>query len=136
MAKVWRGYRLIVVASQRFRWACHFHYPMEALSTSYAKRGATWPPDTLVVRPEERPERLLRVTWPACYGPILKPVLVRACIEEALRRGWLSDSANLEFAGAELPVPGANQPHHDAVDAVRDLTAGRQPRHPNVRKLE
>jgi hypothetical protein len=136
MAKVWRGYRLIVVTGGRFRWACHFHHPMEVLSRAYAKRGATWTLDTLLVRPEDQPERLLRVTWPACYGPVLKPAFVRACIEEATRRGWPSQVRNLEFAGSELSIPGADHPNHEAVEAALDLIADREPRHPNVRKLE
>lgn len=33
--------------------------------------------------------------------------MVRACVEEALRRGWLSDLPDLELAGGEVPSGGA-----------------------------
>ena len=85
MGSNWRGYRPFVLDGRRFRWACHFHYPIEVLSTSYAKHGHTWRPDALLVRREDRPHCLLTVAWPACHGPLVKPRLVRACIEEALR---------------------------------------------------
>jgi hypothetical protein len=104
MASDWRGYRAIVVNNQRFRWRCAFHYPSEVLSVGYARRGQSWPPDVLIVRPEDRPHRVLRVEWPACHGPLVTPALVRVCIEEGLRRGWLAEVPVLRLAGSELPV--------------------------------
>jgi hypothetical protein len=74
----------------------------------YAKHGTTWRLDRLVVRPEVGPHRLLTVTWPACHGPVVKPRLVRACIEEALRRGWLAEHSVVTLSGAEVSVPDTN----------------------------
>ena len=36
-------------------------------SVGYAERGEGWPPDVLVVRPEDGPHRHLAVTWPAFW---------------------------------------------------------------------
>jgi hypothetical protein len=72
-------------------------------SVGYRERGESWPPDELVVRPVDGPHRRVSVTWPACKGPLVTPGLVRACVEEALRRGWLTELANLDLAGAEVP---------------------------------
>jgi hypothetical protein len=82
---------------------------MEMLSVGYAERGHTWAPDTLLVRADPiPPRRVLRVTWPACCGPVLTPRVVRGLIEEALRRGWLTEHADLELDGTTISVPGAN----------------------------
>jgi hypothetical protein len=102
MPKNWKGYRPLVINGQRFRWMCRFHYPIEVLSASYAKGGSTWRPDTLIVRPEDGPQRCLSVTWPACCGPLVKPHFVRTCIEEALRRGWLGEQAVLDLTGDDV----------------------------------
>jgi hypothetical protein len=75
------------------------------------------------------------VIWPACHGPIVKPALVRACIEKALRRGWLSEHRDLTLKGSELSLAEALRPNHDLVEVVRDIVAGRQPKNPKVRKL-
>jgi hypothetical protein len=105
VARSWRGYRPIVVEGQRFRWACSSNDPLERFSVGYAKRGESWPPDLLTVRPEDGPNRLLTVSWPACRGPVVKPGLVRACIEKALSRGWLAEHPVIELSGDEVPVP-------------------------------
>ncbi len=136
MVKMWRGYRPLVLGGRRFRWACHFHYPIEVLSAAYGKRGSTWRPDTLVVRPEDSPQRLLSVTWPACYGPVLKPGFVREVIEEALHRGWLTEHPDLRLEGSELATADAHPPNHDLVVVVRDIVAGMQPRNPRIRTLD
>ena len=103
MAGQWRDYRLIVVEEQRFRWKCDFHDPSVLGSTSYAKHGSTWAPDTLTVRVEDQPNQVLSVTWPACHGPIVLPAFVRACIEQALRDGWLRERPALELVGESVP---------------------------------
>jgi hypothetical protein len=102
MAKSWRGYRPIVLHGRRFRWMCQFNHPLEVLSAAYANRHTEWSPDILKIRPEDNPDRLLTVSWPACHGPVVKPDLVRACIEEALRRGWLVDHPVTELVGSDL----------------------------------
>src|SRR4051794_9893210 len=99
-----RRTRRLLVAGCYFRWRCDFNEPLERFSADYAKHGTTWRPDVLVIRPEDGPHRLLSVTRPACQGPVVKPRLVRACIEEALRRGWLADRPALTLAGASVPV--------------------------------
>lgn len=103
MATGKRGTRPLSLGGRRFRWRCEFHHPLEVHSVGYAERGTSWPPDALVVRPEDGPHRLLTVTWPACTGPVVTPGLVRACVEVALRRGWLTDLPDLELAGADVP---------------------------------
>ncbi|HEX4608765.1 MAG TPA: hypothetical protein VH092_11230 [Urbifossiella sp.] len=103
MAASWRGYRPIVVDGRRFRWACAFNHPAERGSVGYATHGVSWPPDTLTVRPEDGPHRPLTVTWPACTGPLVTPRLVRACLEEAIRRGWPNGVSQLELLGAAIP---------------------------------
>ena len=98
-----RGKRLLIVDARRFWWRCDFHEPAEKFSVGYAERGTTWKPDQLIIRPEDGPHQLLTVTWPACRGQIIKPSLVRACIDEAVRRGWLEELRELTFAGSDLP---------------------------------
>jgi hypothetical protein len=70
----------------------------------YAERGESWPPDRLVVRPEEGPHRLLTVSWPACHGSVVGPGIVRVCVEEALRRGWLADHNTMALAATDVPT--------------------------------
>jgi hypothetical protein len=77
-------------------------------SVGYQERGASWPPGTLVVRPEDGPHRRLRVTCPACEGPLVTPGLVRAYVEEALRRGWLTELPVLELTGGNVPAGEAD----------------------------
>lgn len=98
-----RRTRPLSFGSHRFRWRCAFSHPSEVSSVGYQEWGASWLPDVLVVRPEEGPHRRLTVTWPACKGPLVTPGLVRTCVEEALRRGWLSELAVLELAGIDVP---------------------------------
>lgn len=100
--------RPLALDGRRFRWRCEFNDPLEAFSVGYAERGGAWPPDTLVVRPEDGPHRLLTVTWPACKGPVVTPGLVRACIEEALRRGWLTEVPDMELMSTDVPTGGAS----------------------------
>jgi hypothetical protein len=135
MARKWKGYRPLVLNGRRFRWVCRFHYPIEVLSVGFATSGSTWPPDTVVVRPEDHPQSVLSVTWPPCSGPIVKPGFVRVCVEEAFRRGWLSEHMSLTLPGSEVPAP-ADQANQGLVEVVRDLLAGRQPSQPDVRKLD
>jgi hypothetical protein len=97
-----RRTRPLSLDGQHFLWRCEFSAPYEKASSAYARDGASWPPDTLVVRPEHGPHRRLAVTWPACTGPLVTPGLVRVCVEEALRRGWLTTLQVLELPGAEV----------------------------------
>lgn len=76
--------------------------PLEQFSVGYAKHGDNWKPDSLVVRPEDGPHRVLTVTWPACTGPVVTPRLVRACIQQALCQGWLADGGTLNLAGPDV----------------------------------
>jgi hypothetical protein len=98
-----RRTRRLTVEGHSFRWRCEFSEPAERFSVSYAERGGSWAPDRLLIRPEEDPHRLLTVTWPACHGPVVRPGLVRACVEEALRRGWLAAHPTMTLAGTDLP---------------------------------
>jgi hypothetical protein len=97
-----RRTRPLSLDGQQFRWRCDFSLPMEMTTAAYAREGESWQPDTLIVRPVEGPHRLLTVTWPACKGPLVTPGLVRACVEEALRRGWLTAQPALELAGTDV----------------------------------
>ncbi|QDV35129.1 hypothetical protein [Tautonia plasticadhaerens] len=99
MADHWRGYRLLVLGGRRFRWTCSFNEPLDVHSRAYAEHGGSWPPDRLLVRPEDGPHRLLAVEWPACRGPVVRPALVRRCVEEAIRRGWPDSGAALVLDG-------------------------------------
>lgn len=105
MAPGRRGTRRITIDGRHFRWRCEFNEPLERFSVGYAKHGDTWRPDRLLVRPEDGAHRLLAVTWPACEAPIIKPRLVRACIREALRQGWLTGRAEMTLAGRDFTVP-------------------------------
>jgi hypothetical protein len=102
MAKNWRGWRLITIDEQRFRWAVEFNHPSEKFSSAYAESGDSWNPDRLLVRPELLPSNLLTVNWPACHGPLVLPRVVRACIEAALQGGWLGQQSNLCLDGTIL----------------------------------
>jgi hypothetical protein len=97
-----RGTRPLSLDGREFRWRCDFSAPYEMASSGYASEGASWPPDTLVVRPVDGPHRRLTVTWLACKGPLVTPGLVRACVEEALRRGWLMELPNLDLVGVDV----------------------------------
>jgi hypothetical protein len=97
-----RRTRPLSLGGQHFRWRCDFSLPVEMASAAYATEGASWQTDTLIVRPVDGPHRLLTVTWPACNGPLVTPGLVRACVEEALRRGWLTTLPSLELAGTDV----------------------------------
>jgi hypothetical protein len=99
MATGKRRTRPLSLGGRRFRWRCEFSHPLEVFSAGYEERGASWPPDTLVVRPEDGPHGLLTVTWPACEGPVVTPGMVRSCVEEALRRGWLAELPVLKLPG-------------------------------------
>jgi|GEM_PF-3449534 len=99
-----RRTRPLSLGTRRFRWRCEFSYPAEVFSAGHQDRAASWPPDMLVVRPEDGPYRRLTVTWPACEGPLVTPCLVHTCVEEALRRGWLTESPDLELAGVNVPA--------------------------------
>ncbi len=94
--------RPLMVQGCRFRWRCEFNEPSEKFSVDYARNGTTWKPDKLVVRPENGPHRLLNVTWPACQGPVVIPRLVRACIEEAIQRGWLAELPVMTLEGFQV----------------------------------
>jgi hypothetical protein len=63
--------------------------------------------DRLLFRPEAGSHRLPTVSWPAGRGPVVKPGLVRACVEEVLRRGWLVTHTVLDPAVEEVPLPAA-----------------------------
>jgi hypothetical protein len=98
-----RRTRRLTVNARCFRWRCDFNGPYERFSISYAKRGSTWAPDSLIVRPEEGPHRLLTVTRAACLGSVVTPRLVRACIVEAVRKGWLAEHSLMTLEGSEMP---------------------------------
>lgn len=97
--------RPLTLDGRQFRWRCDFNHPAEEFSTAMAE-GRITTPDRLRVRPVDGPHQLLTVNWPPCQGPLVLPELVRACIEEARRRGWLEEHAVMELAGADVP-PGA-----------------------------
>src|SRR3954471_13258009 len=96
--------RRLTVGAQHFRWRCEFHLPAEKHSVGYAQQGKSWKPDTLLIRPEDGPHRLLAVIWPPCEGPLVQPRLVRSCIEEAFRRGWLDHHPAIVLNGPEIPT--------------------------------
>ncbi|OAI52553.1 hypothetical protein AYO44_16570 [Planctomycetaceae bacterium SCGC AG-212-F19] len=100
-----RSMRRITVEGHTFHWRCAFNEPLEKFSVSFAKNGETWSPDCLLIRPGEGPHRLLTVTWPACHGPVVKPRLVRTCVLEGLRRGWLIEHPEMTMAGRDVPLP-------------------------------
>lgn len=99
MASSWKGYRSITVNDLRFRWLCGFHYPAEMGSVGFAKNGANWPPDTLLVRLESSPHKTLTVCWKACRGPFVTPSLVRKLIEKAIAKKWPSELSELCLDG-------------------------------------
>ena len=76
MAADWRGWRLIVVNGERFRWQFD--------SIFYESF-------TVRVRPEAKPSCLLVGTNAG------QPSAVRAMIETAIARGWPNDVPNLEL---------------------------------------
>jgi hypothetical protein len=98
-----RGSRPLVLDGRHFRWRCEFNDPLEIFSVAFTE-GRITTPDRLIVRPVDGPHRVLAVAWAPCKGPVVTPELVRRCVEEALRRGWLSERPSLELAGAEAPV--------------------------------
>jgi hypothetical protein len=96
-----RGTRPLVLDGRPFRWRCEFNDPLEIFSAAFAA-GRIATPDRLIVRPVDGPHRLLSVTWAPCRGPVVTPGLARACVAEALRRGWLSEWPSLELDGADV----------------------------------
>ena len=99
-----RHTRRIQVDGQDFRWRCDFHEPADKFSKGFVEQGQTWKPDTLIIRPEDNPNRLLTVTWPACLAPVVTPHFVRLCIMEALQQGWLKELVSITLAGADIFV--------------------------------
>jgi hypothetical protein len=97
-----RHARRLTYENQHFRWRCDFHEPLDKFSEAYARHGTSWTPDALLIRPEEQAHRLLTVLWPACAAPMITPRVVRVCIEEALRRGWLQDQVRVVLAGHDV----------------------------------
>jgi hypothetical protein len=97
--------RRLTIDGRRFCWRCDFSEPLEKFSVRYARQEGRRRTDNLVVRPEIGPHRLLTVSWPACHGPVVKPRLVRVCVAEALRRGWLSEYPALTLAASDVSVP-------------------------------
>jgi hypothetical protein len=100
-----RRTRPLVFGSRRFRWRCDFNDPREKSSVAWHE-GRITTPDRLLVRPEDGPHRVLTVSWPPCCGPVVSPGLVRACVEEAVRRGWLTDVRTMDLRGADVPSGG------------------------------
>lgn len=102
MASNWKGWRLIIIGEQRFRWGVDFHDPSEAFSLAYSKGGESWSPDQLFVRPEETPGSLLTINWPACRGPTVTPQIVRDCIEAAFQEAWLAGQSTVVLDGTDF----------------------------------
>ncbi len=106
MASDWRGWRRIGVNEQRFRWAI-------VANPDYMT-------NRLVVRVEDRPSLRLNVRRP----PVGEPNFVRACIEEAQRRGWPESCAKMHLS-IDLCLHGsapANAlPGHGVAPVVRQL---------------
>jgi hypothetical protein len=99
-----RRTRPLVLGSNRFRWRGQFNDPELSLSAELFTAH-----DALLVRPEEGHHRLLTVFWRVGDRVLLTPGLVRACVEEAIRRGWLSEYPTLSLAGVDVstgPVAG------------------------------
>lgn len=82
MAADWRGWRLIVVNNQRFRWRAVID---------------PWIEEEVRVRCEETPSRLL-IVHDASFAV---PSLVRVWIEAALARGWLASIPQMELIGVD-----------------------------------
>jgi hypothetical protein len=92
-----------VLNGRHFRWRCEFNDPLEICSVAFTE-GRITTSDRLIVRPVDGPHRVLAVAWAPCKGPLVTPELVRLCVEEALRRGWLSERPSLGLDGAEVTV--------------------------------
>lgn len=88
MAGQWRNYRPIVIDGVRYRWQCDH---------DCSHLGG------FIVRPEEDPQMLLDVEW---SHALIKPALVRLCIELALEQGWMSEHRNLALTYQELLASG------------------------------
>jgi hypothetical protein len=101
--------RPLVIGGRRFRWRCEFNHPAEKLSVAWAEERIITL-DRLFVRPEDGPHRLLTVSWPPCEGPVVKPGLVRACVEAAIRRGWLADVPTMELSGSDMSAGDGARP--------------------------
>jgi hypothetical protein len=84
MASDWRGWRLIVVNGERFRWR------------------KSWDGDARV-RPESRPERMLFIRG---GYPTAVPHRVRMWIEAANTCGWPQSVPNLELSATENAFTG------------------------------
>ena len=96
-----RRTRPLVMKGLHFRWRCEFNEPLDQFSVAF-KEGRIASPDQLIIRPTDESHQLLTVTWAPCRGPVVTPALVRACIEEALQQGWLSERPKLEPHGASV----------------------------------
>lgn len=101
MAGKWRGWRLLVVGERRFRWQFSAHFPFDMSHLTEDKRRR-WSFDTLTVRTEDRSPRRLFVRWQPFGSPMVTPGLVRACIDKALREGWLTDAEVMELPGEAI----------------------------------
>lgn len=102
MANRWGQWRLIVVGEQRFRWKVDSTGYFEIPSRSYVENGHTWEPDQLFIRPEDRSNRRVIVSWPACKAGCVTPRIVRRCLDEALNQGWLTEHDCITLNGLEF----------------------------------
>jgi hypothetical protein len=97
-----KGYRRLTVGGRVFRWTYDCQDPIIrlALAASAGASARTAPPhlDQVLVRPEERPHRLLRVSCGyAC--PLVTPGVVRGWVEAALTLGWPDQQDSLDLDG-------------------------------------
>jgi hypothetical protein len=100
-----RRTRPLSIDGHCFRWQCDFSESMVKSSISWSE-GRITSPDRLLIRPDDAPHKLLTVCWPPCSGPVVKPALVKACIQEAIRHGWPAQQSVLELVGDDIPAQG------------------------------
>jgi hypothetical protein len=100
-----KGYRRLVVDGRILYWlyACQDPLFRFSLGGSIRANPNDRPYiDHLIVRPEEEPSRMLRVTF-GTDCPLVTPRIVRACVEEAIRRGWLTEHPHMLLQRAHIP---------------------------------
>lgn len=94
MAADWRGWRLIVVGGERFRWQCLLGCPCGCCANAWSR---------VLVRAEAAPSRLLTVSGGREHFLVTLPGTVAEWIAHAQAHGWPTEQRAMELRLTNQP---------------------------------